>query len=608
MKKLSRLLSFARPYSKYWPQYLLFTFLGMLFGILNFALIKPLLDVVFDPNAMTVVKQAPHFNFSADYLINLFNYYLTQMVQAHGRMGALIFVAITIILASLLANLLKYAGQCIMASLRTEVIFKIREALLEKITRLDIAYFNKKKKGDVISVLSNDVNEVQANVVQSFQIVFKEPFLILGYFAVLFYMSYQLTVITLIALPLSALLISKVTRKLRGIAAKAQAALGQILTVIEETISGARIIKAFNGQQYVRRKFFDINKEQTNLQRNIYYRQELASPISEFLGITVAMIILLIGGWWILNAESNFTISSFITYLTFYYQILVPLKSIATAYTGIKKGMASADRIFEVLDAPIAITKVEHPVDINSFNKNIEFKDVVFAYQSAPVLNHINITFDKGKMYAIVGPSGAGKTTMADLIPRFYDVTSGAILLDGTDIRQYQPKQLMHLIGVVNQEPILFNDTIHNNIAFGLKNVSEQAITEAAKIANAHDFIMEMEQGYQTNIGDRGMKLSGGQKQRLSIARAVLKNPPILILDEATSALDTESERLVQDALTNLMKNRTSIVIAHRLSTIRHADKIVVLQKGEIKETGTHDELIAQDGIYKRLCALQTFN
>jgi subfamily B ATP-binding cassette protein MsbA len=320
------------------------------------------------------------------------------------------------------------------------------------------------------------------------------------------------------------------------------------------------------------------------------------------------MIILLVGGWWVLNEESTFTVSSFVAYISFYYQILVPLKNIATAYTGIKKGMASADRIFEILDTPIKISKAQYPVDINEFENSIEFKDVCFAYQSSPILSNINITFNKGKMYAIVGPSGAGKTTLVDLIPRFYDVTSGMILLDGIDVRQYQPKKLMRLIGVVNQDPILFNDTIHSNIAFGLDAVPEEAIIEAARIANAHDFIMELEHGYQTNIGDRGNKLSGGQKQRISIARAILKNPPILILDEATSALDTESERLVQEALTNLMKNRTSIVIAHRLSTIQHADQIVVLQKGEIKERGIHSELIAlKEGIYHRLCALQTF-
>ena len=607
MKTIIRLLSFARPYSRYWPRYVLFTFLGMIFGILNFALIKPLLDVVFDPEAMTVVKQTPNFTFSVDYVIEIFNHYLTKVVQLYGRMGALVFVAVAIILASFLANLLKYGGQCIMASLRTEVIFKIRETLLNKITRLDIAFFNKKKKGDIMSVLSNDVNEVQANVVQSFQIVAREPLLILGYFIVLFYMSYQLTIITIVALPLSALLISKVTRKLRTIATKSQTVLGQLLSVIEETISGIKVIKAFNGQRYVRSKFTDINKEQTTLQRNIYYKQELASPISEFLGITVAMIILLIGGWWILNKESFFTVSSFVTYIAFYYQILVPLKNIATAYTGIKKGMASADRIFEVLDTPLEVSTVQHPIDINSFENNIEFKDVCFAYHTSPILSNINITLSKGKMYAIVGHSGAGKTTLVDLIPRFYDVTSGAILLDGVDIRQYQPKKLMSLIGVVNQEPILFNDTVHNNIAFGLDAVSTEEIIVAAKVANAHDFIMELEQAYQTNIGDRGNKLSGGQKQRLSIARAVLKNPPILILDEATSALDTESERLVQDALYKLMENRTSIVIAHRLSTIQHADLIVVMDKGQIVETGTHAELIAMQGIYRRLTDLQTF-
>ncbi len=608
MKTLKRLLSFAKPYSRYWPQYVFFTFFGMVMGIFNFALIKPLLDVIFDPDAMEVVADRPEFVLSVGYAQEIFNYFLTHVVQHSGRMGALVFVAIAIVIASLLANAFKYAGQRVMASLRTKVVYNIREALYRKITRLDIGFFNKQKKGDLLSVLSNDVTEVQANVVQSFQIIFREPFLIVGYFIVLFYMSYQLTLITVIALPLSGLLISKITRKLRSSATKSQAALGILLSLIEETISGIRIVKAFNGQAYVRKKFDNVNTQQTHLQRNIYNRQELASPMSEFLGITVAMLILLVGGYFILTGNTAFTISTFITYLAFYYQILVPLKNVATAYTGIRKGMASADRIFKVLDTPIAITKSRGAVDVQDFSISIEFRKVSFAYANEPVLNNINLTIPKGKMYALVGPSGAGKSTMADLIPRFYDVTSGSICIDGVDVRECQPKQLMNLMGIVTQEAILFNDSVRNNIAFGLEDVSDEDVINAAKVANAHNFIMDMEDGYNTNIGDRGGRLSGGQRQRLSIARAVLRNPSILILDEATSALDTESEKLVQDAFTKLMQNRTSIVIAHRLSTIRHADCIVVLNQGEIVEQGTHDGLYAKaNGTYRHLCDLQAF-
>jgi subfamily B ATP-binding cassette protein MsbA len=608
MKTLIRLFQFARPYSKYWPKYIFFTFFGTIFGIFNFGLIKPLLDVIFDPKAMTTTTQLPPYSFSINYVIEAFNYFLTISVQQWGQMGALLFVAVAVVIASFLANILKYGGQRVMASLRTDVIFNIREALFNKITRLNIGYFNKRQKGDVMSVLSNDINEVQNNITQSFQIIFREPFLIVGYFGALFYMSYQLTLITVVAVPISGWCIGKLTRKLRSAAGKSQSALGTILSVIEETISGIRIIKAFNAQGHIRIKFAQINKTQTDLQRNIYNRQELATPTSEFLGVSVAMLILLAGGWLILQGKLSFSLSGFVTYLAFYYSILLPLKNIASASANIRKGMASADRIFGIIDAPVAIQKDKNPIAIEQFKQDIRFKDVSFAYNEELVLKNVNLTIPKGKMIALVGQSGAGKSTIADLIPRFYDVSSGAILLDGIDIRQYQPKELMALMGIVTQEAILFNDTIKNNIAFGLNNVITEEVIEAAKVANAHEFILQTEYGYDTNIGDRGARLSGGQRQRIAIARAVLKNPPILILDEATSALDTESEHLVQDALAKLMQNRTSIVIAHRLSTIQNADCIVALQNGEIVEQGTHAELLHKTGgVYKKLCAMQSF-
>jgi subfamily B ATP-binding cassette protein MsbA len=585
-----------------------FTFFGTIFGIFNFALIKPLLDVIFEPQAMPASSQMPQFSFSIGYLQEAFNYFLTFIVQRTGRMGALLFVACAVIAASFLANLLKYGGQRIMAALRTMVIFNIREALFNKLTKINIAYFNKRQKGDLMSVLSNDVSEVQGNILQTFQIIFREPFLIVGYFGALFYMSYQLTLITVIMLPLSGWFIGKITRKLRTYAGKSQQALGSILSVIEETISGIRIIKAFNAQDYIRQKFALFNKTQTSLQRSIFNKQEMATPTSEFLGVSVAMLILLAGGGLILGGNTDFSISSFVTYIAFYYQILQPLKNIANAYAGVKKGMASADRIFEILDADASVKKCENPVAIKTFKHELRFINVDFAYNEELVLKNINIVVPKGKTIALVGQSGAGKSTIADLIPRFYDVCNGAITLDGIDIRRYQPRDLMALMGIVTQEAILFNDTIKNNIAFGMTDAAMDAITEAARVANAHDFIVQTEHGYDTNIGDRGCRLSGGQRQRIAIARAVLKNPPILILDEATSALDTESERLVQDALSNLMKNRTSIVIAHRLSTIQNADCIIALQRGEVAEQGTHAELMQKpDGIYRKLCELQAF-
>jgi subfamily B ATP-binding cassette protein MsbA len=579
----------------------------MIFGVLNFAFIVPLLDVLFYSDDIPRVEQLQDFSLSVSYFKDVFYFGLLKIKDVHGALGSLVFVGLALTLASFLANLFKYLGYRVLNSMRANVMKNIRSALFDKITKLHLAYYTTQRKGNLLSVLSNDVNEVQASVVASFQVIFRDPIFILGNLAVLFYMSYQLTIITLITLPLSGYLIGLVSRKLRRKAVEVQSLQGDLMSIIEETIGGSRIIKAFNAQKYVRGRFAKVNSAHRNALRQATNRQEMAVPLSEFFGVTVAMLIMFFGGMMLLSGTSSLTVSEFVAYLAFYYQILVPAKDITKAYAGIQRGMAAADRIFDVLDTPVAITKAENPVEAEEFAQEIRFQDVCFAYNEELVLKHINLTIPKGKMVALVGQSGAGKTTIADLIPRYYDVTSGAILLDGVDLRNYQPKSLMSLMGIVTQEAILFNDTVKNNIAFGLDSASEEDVVEAAKIANAHEFIMRMEHDYNTGIGDRGVRLSGGQRQRLAIARAVLKNPPILILDEATSALDTESEKLVQDALYKLMKNRTSIVIAHRLSTIRNADCIVVLQEGEIAETGTHDELLKKGGIYKKLCDLQAF-
>lgn len=603
-----RILEFGRPFSRFWPRYLLLIFPGMIFGVINFALIYPVLQIVFAKEAIEAVAR-PEFSFSINYFKDLFYHYIYSIHSTFGISGTLTFICISVLVASLLANMFKYLAQRVLVSMRMTVLMNMRNTIYDKITRLHIGYFKSKRKGDIISTFSSDVGEVQGSIVSAFQVIFREPILIIGNMAVLFYMSYQLTIFSLLALPLSAWLIGRVSKKLKRSATEQQELQGDVMSVTEETISGMRIIKAFNAQKYVRNKFHALSNLLRISSKKVNNRQEMASPLSEFLGVAVVLSLLYFGGVLVISGKLDMNASQFIVYIAFYYNVLVPVKEVARSYTNIQRGMASADRIFAIIDQPVDIKKAENPVSISEFKNDITFKNVSFVYPngSEEVLQNINLTVPKGKMYALVGHSGAGKSTIADLIPRFYDVTSGELMIDGVNIKDYQPKELIGLMGIVNQEAILFNDSVHNNIAFGMENISEEAVIEAAKIANAHEFIIQMPDGYKTNIGDRGGRLSGGQRQRLAIARAVLKNPPILILDEATSALDTESERLVQDALTRLMQNRTSVVIAHRLSTIQHADQIVVLQKGQIIEQGTHNELLNLKGTYFNLCKLQAF-
>jgi len=607
MKAFTRILSYARPYSRFWPGYLISSILSVIFGVVNYALIKPLLEVLFDPDAVEKYTTLPDFSVSVDYFYGVFQYYLTRIMEASGVLRSLLFVCLVLIITSLLSNLTRFLSQKILVNMKTYVMKNIRTDLFCKITRLNVDYFQEQRKGDILSSVSNDVNEVQNSVASSFHIIFREPLLVIGFLIGLFYMSPRLTLLTLVTLPISAFVIGSVTRKLKRGATRTQALMGRIISHFEEAISGARIIKAFNAQKYVRDSFERTNEEHKAVSRAMYTRQEVASPLSEFLGISVAAAVLFYGGVLQMRGELGMGLSDFIVYIAFYWRVLEPSKAIAAAYSNIQKGLVSGNRIFAILDAVPSIRKAEHPVHVSEFNSAIEYRNVSFKYSTDYVLKNINLTIPKGKMVAIVGPSGAGKSTLADLLPRFYDVTEGGIFIDGVDIRQYYPKELISLMGVVTQEAILFNDTVRNNITFGMENVSDEDVKRAARIANADEFIMQMEHGYDTNIGDRGGKLSGGQRQRIAIARAVLKNPPILILDEATSALDTESERLVQDALTNLMKNRTSIVIAHRLSTIQHADEIVVMKEGRIVERGTHAELLKMGGLYSHLCEMQAF-
>lgn len=607
MDTFKRLLAYAKPYRRFWPGYLILSIFSVIFGVVNYALIDPLLTVLFDADSVTKSASLPEFALTLDYFYSLFEYYLVKIIGDKSVLAGLLFVCFILIAASFLSNLTRFWSQKILVNMKTHIMKGIRRDLFNVITKLHIGYFHDQRKGDILSSVSNDVNEVQNSVAASFHIIFREPLLIIGFMAGLFYMSPKLTLVTLLTLPISALVIGGVSRKLKRGAVQTQSLLGRIISQFEEAISGARIIKAFNAQKYVRDNFERTNQEHKEISRSIFTRQELASPLSEFLGISVAVGVLFFGGWLQMKGELGMTLPEFVVYIAFYWRVLEPSKAIANAYANVQRGLVSGNRIFAILDVASEIKNRENPIPVKSFEEVIKFENVSFRYSQEPVLKNVSLEIKKGQMVAIVGPSGAGKSTMADLIPRFYDVTSGSITLDGKDIRDYNQKDLISLMGIVTQEAILFNDTIYNNITFGMENVTREEVENAARIANAEEFILAMEDGYDTNIGDRGAKLSGGQRQRIAIARAVLKNPPILILDEATSALDTESERLVQDALTKLMKNRTSIVIAHRLSTIQHADSIVVLQDGQIVEQGSHHQLLTNKGLYSHLCELQSF-
>ena len=602
MNSFKRLLAYAKPYGRFWPGYLVLSVLSVIFSVVNYALIGPLLTVLFEPADVGSIAQLPAFELTPKYFETLFQYYLSGILASYGVLRALFFVSLILVLTSFLSNLTRYLSQRILVSMRTYIMLNIRRDLFNKIASLNVGYFNDQRKGEILSSISNDVTEVQNGVANSFHVLFREPLLIIGFLCGLFYMSPKLTLVTLLTLPFSAIVIGRISRSLKRGAVQTQSLMARIVTHFEEAISGIRIIKAFNATKYVDGVFEETNLAHRQSCRSMFNRQELASPLSEFLGIAVAAAVLFYGGWLQIKGQLGMSIPDFVVYIGFYWRVLEPAKAISSAYASIQRGMVSGGRLFAILDVKNPIVEKKDAVQVTEFRNEIEFRNVNFSYS-----HDINLKIAKGKTVAIVGPSGGGKSTMADLLPRFYDVTGGEILLDGRNIKDYKIESLVSLMGIVTQEAILFNDTVYNNITFGMSNVSDEDVYNAAKVANAHDFIMQMENGYQTNIGDRGGKLSGGQRQRLAIARAVLKNPPILILDEATSALDTESERLVQQALTNLMKNRTSVVIAHRLSTIRDADEIVVVQKGQIVERGTHEQLLENHGLYSHLCELQNF-
>ncbi len=573
--------------------------------LLSILAFLPLLSLLFgDAEPVTI---EPEFDFSSDYVEALFNYKMTPYIESSGQEGALLFVCIVVSVLFFLKNLFRYFAKFFIATIRSGVVRDIRRDVYDKILVLPLAYYSEEKKGDIISRITGDVQEIEWSIMNSLEMLFRDPISIVASLVFMVGINAELTVFAFILLPISGFIIGRIGKSLKRTSSKLQVRMGELLSNVEETLTGLRIIKAFNAEDQANKKFNGVNEIYRNTMLSMFRKRDLASPMSEFLGATVMMLLVWYGGNMVFDESGDFTGPRFLAFIAMFFQLLTPAKSLSTAYYNIQKGAASTERIDAVIEAENTIVEVPKAEEVVGFNTAIKFNDVSFAYGKTTVLKHINLEIKKGQTVALVGQSGGGKSTLVDLLPRFYDAKSGSITLDEKSIKSYRIKDLRALMGIVSQQSILFNDTIFNNIALGVENPTMEAVIEAAKIANAHEFIEKMPDGYQTNIGDGGGKLSGGQKQRVSIARAVLKNPPIMILDEATSALDTESEKLVQEALYKLMQNRTSIVIAHRLSTIQHADEIVVLQDGEIAEQGSHDELIAQNGVYKKLTDLQTF-
>ena len=608
MKVYRRLLSYARPFRWFVIPFFIFTFLAVIFSVFQFALIIPLLNVLFNPASGAESTVAPAFSLSTSFFRDIF-YYEVYRLKAINPAYALYFITFIIVCAVLLTNLFRYLAQRTLIKARTLLVKRIREALFEKINHLHMGFFTKEHKGDLISRMNADVFEIEGVAANSLEVLFKEPSLIIGYFIALFAISTQLTLFTLFIIPVSALGIAFVQKKLKRDARDAQASIGRLLTIMDETLTGMRIIRAFNATGFTLKKFSRENDFYRKASLQGFRRREMAPAFSEAAGVMVVAGILLYGGSLILkNGQSAAGIqaSEFIAFIAIFSQVLRPAKAMVIAGANIQRGRGAGERILEIIDKPIEISDKENAVELREFKQAVEFRNVSFSYNDTPVLIDVSFTIPKGKTIALIGHSGVGKSTIADLIPRFYDIKNGAVLIDGIDVRDYKMESLRSVMSFVTQEIFLFNDTIFNNIALSRPDASEEDVIAAAKIANAHDFIMQTENGYQTITGDRGIRLSGGQRQRLCIARAVLKNPSILILDEATSALDTESERTVQEALSKLMEGRTTLVIAHRLSTIKAADEIIVLNDGRIIERGHHNELIEiDDGVYKKLTEMQ---
>lgn len=605
MREFLKILVLVKGYGKYAVINVVFNILAIIFSAFSLVLLMPIMEILFSPDAeqvQKVIANPPQDTWS---ITESANYFFATQVSQYGPASVLLVVCLLVVGATLLKNLCTYLALYYIAIIRNGVIRDYRNTMYDKIIALPLSYYSEEKKGNIISKMTNDLKEVEWSVLRSLEATFRDPLQIIAFFTMLVIMSGKLTLFLIIFFPVAGFLIGMIGKSLRRSAKKGQGKLGDLISHLEETLGGLRIIKGFNAEKKSKAKFSELNEEYNNIMVKMYRKGDLASPTSEFLGVALIASVLWFGGQLVFSGE--IIGSFFIVYIATLSQLIAPFKSITTAYSNAQRGLAAMERIKEVTEAEETISDKQGAKVLEAFTDNVSYNNISFKYGNEYVIKNVSLTVPIGKTVALVGQSGSGKSTMADLLPRFYDIEEGSITIDGNDLRDITVHSLRDKLGIVTQQSILFNDTVYNNIAFGVESTTMEKVIEAAKIANAHEFIDQLENGYNTNIGDSGGKLSGGQRQRLSIARAVLKNPPILILDEATSALDTESEKLVQDALNKLMKNRTSLVIAHRLSTIQHADLIVVMQDGEIIEQGSHQELLALKGSYYKLTEMQSF-
>jgi len=607
MKTYFRLLSFAKPIEKFAIPYIIATLLSVFFNTFNFTLLAPLLDTLFVNNASSGTSSMEKVASSFDFLARFRNY-IDYSIQTNGKIETLEVVCLVILASVMLSNLFRYLSQRFMEDLRVHTLLNLRKTVYNNVMDLHLGYFNSERKGDIISKVASDVQVVQFTVTNTLQVAFKEPLQLIFYVVVLLSISVKLTLFSLLVIPVSGFIISKIVKRLKAQATAAHESFAKMIGFLDESLSGIKIVKAFNSTERAKSKFQRENEIYSNINRKMVRRQQLASPVSQSLGVLVVVLIVLYGGRLVISGQSTeFTPSEFIMYIAVFSQVMQPVKAISDSFSSIHTGIAAGERVLELIDTKPELTDKKDAIQLSEFNHKLSFENVSFCYGEKQVLKDVSFEVEKGKTVALVGPSGGGKSTIMDLIPRFNDPKSGSLKMDGIDIRDITAESLRSQLGTVNQESFLFNDTIFNNIAYARPDATEEEVIAAAKIANAHDFILNTQDGYQTFVGDRGNRLSGGQRQRICIARAVLANPPIMLLDEATSALDTESEKLVQDALNNLMKNRTSIVIAHRLSTIQHADMIIVIENGRVLEKGNHLALLTHNGLYKRLIDMQTF-
>lgn len=608
MKTYFRLLSFAKPIEKFAIPYLIATILSVLFGVLNLTLLAPLFETLISDGPADA-KSVSNTTYSAFNITAQFREFVNNSMITNGHQETLTYICIIIVISVLLSNIFKYFSQRYMEDLRVHTLLNLRKSVFDNVMNLHVGFFNNERKGDIISKVASDVQVVQFTVTSTLQVVFKEPLTLIFYIIMLLSISLKLTLFSLMVIPVSAFIISKIVKRLKQQAKESHESFAKMISFLDEALVGIKIIKAFNATQRIKDKFHLENVFYSDLNRKMIRRQQLGSPVSEFLSIMMVAFIVWYGGSLIISKGQNaLSAGDFIAYIAIFSQVMRPAKALTDAFTNIHSGIAAGERVLELIDTKPESKDKTGAKDIDSFQQSLVFENVCFSYGSKEVLHNINLSVEKGKTIALVGPSGGGKSTLMDLIPKFHNPSSGSIKMNGYDYDDLTVDSIRNQMGIVNQESILFNDSIASNIAFGKPEATLEEIIAAAKIANAHEFILNTEQGYDTMVGDRGNRLSGGQRQRICIARAVLANPPIMLMDEATSALDTESEKLVQDALSNLMKNRTSIVIAHRLSTIKNADLIAVIDKGEIIECGTHQELISKNGLYHKLIELQTFN